>query len=70
MRDINWGALLIDWFPMLVLVGVWLYFMRQMQSAKSPQRQYMAAHLAEQKRHNEQMERLIAALVARGDAKS
>ena len=70
MRDINRVGLLIDWLPMLLLIGVWLYFMRQMQSAESPQRQYMVAHLAEQKRHNEQMERVIAALVARGDAKS
>ncbi|MCX8117239.1 MAG: ATP-dependent zinc metalloprotease FtsH [Desulfobacterota bacterium] len=26
-----WQNLLISWFPMLILIGVWLFFMRQMQ---------------------------------------
>ena len=25
-------AVLINWFPMLLLIGVWIFFMRQMQS--------------------------------------
>jgi cell division protease FtsH len=27
-----WYNILISWFPMLVLIGVWIFFMRQMQS--------------------------------------
>ncbi len=27
-----WYNILISWFPMLVLIGVWVFFMRQMQS--------------------------------------
>jgi cell division protease FtsH len=27
-----WYNILIGWFPMLVLIGVWIFFMRQMQS--------------------------------------
>jgi len=27
-----WYAMLMSWFPMLLLVGVWVFFMRQMQS--------------------------------------
>lgn len=27
-------AILINWFPMLLLIGVWLFFMRQMQGGK------------------------------------
>ncbi len=27
----GWGNILISWFPMLLLIGVWLFFMRQMQ---------------------------------------
>ena len=26
-------SILISWFPMLLLIGVWIFFMRQMQSA-------------------------------------
>jgi ATP-dependent Zn protease len=29
-----WETLLINWFPMLLLIGVWIYFMRNMK--KSP----------------------------------
>src|SRR3546814_13824179 len=25
-------AVLLNWFPMLLLIGVWIFFMRQMQS--------------------------------------
>jgi cell division protease FtsH len=30
--DSPWYNILISWFPMLVLIGVWIFFMRQMQS--------------------------------------
>jgi ATP-dependent Zn protease len=29
-----WETLLINWFPMFLLIGVWIYFMRNMK--KSP----------------------------------
>ena len=29
--DNPWYAVLISWFPMLLLIGVWIFFMRQMQ---------------------------------------
>ncbi|MBI3398234.1 MAG: ATP-dependent metallopeptidase FtsH/Yme1/Tma family protein [Deltaproteobacteria bacterium] len=28
----QWWAVLISWFPMLLLIGVWVFFMRQMQA--------------------------------------
>ena len=28
----SWGTILVSWFPMLLLIGVWIFFMRQMQS--------------------------------------
>ena len=28
----SWGTIFISWFPMLLLIGVWVFFMRQMQS--------------------------------------
>jgi cell division protease FtsH len=27
-----WHAILLNWFPMLLLIGVWIFFMRQMQA--------------------------------------
>jgi cell division protease FtsH len=30
--DSPWYHILINWFPMLVLIGVWVFFMRQMQA--------------------------------------
>jgi cell division protease FtsH len=29
----TWISVLISWFPMLLLIGVWIFFMRQMQGA-------------------------------------
>jgi ATP-dependent Zn protease len=26
-----WETILINWFPMLLLIGVWIYFMRNMK---------------------------------------
>ncbi|MBI5586828.1 MAG: ATP-dependent metallopeptidase FtsH/Yme1/Tma family protein [Deltaproteobacteria bacterium] len=28
----SWGAIFVSWFPMILLIGVWIFFMRQMQS--------------------------------------
>ena len=30
-------GILLSWFPMLLLIGVWIFFMRQMQEAKVAQ---------------------------------
>ncbi len=27
----GWGTIFVSWFPMLLLIGLWLFFMRQMQ---------------------------------------
>lgn len=31
-----WEAIFINWFPMIVLIGVWIYFMKQMRGKGSP----------------------------------
>ncbi len=28
----SWGTIFVSWFPMVLLIGVWIFFMRQMQS--------------------------------------
>jgi len=30
-EESNWFQLLLSWVPMLLLIGVWIFFMRQMQ---------------------------------------
>jgi cell division protease FtsH len=34
-EDGGWYTLLLSWFPMLLLIGVWIFFMRQMQGGGS-----------------------------------
>ncbi|MFQ5441709.1 MAG: ATP-dependent zinc metalloprotease FtsH [Thermodesulfobacteriota bacterium] len=28
----SWGTIFVSWFPMVLLIGVWIFFMRQMQA--------------------------------------
>jgi ATP-dependent Zn protease len=30
----DWMAIFINWFPMLLIFGVWVFFLRQMKSGK------------------------------------
>lgn len=52
---------LVNWFPMLLLIAVWVFFMRRMYRPDSPQQRA----LAEQKRHNEALEKILASHEAR-----
>ena len=57
-------SLLANWFPMLLLIGVWIYFMRvfmrrSQSQAGMTQIQYLEELLKETRRHNEQLERLL-----------
>jgi type II secretory pathway component PulM len=47
--------LLAEWGPMLLLVLVWVLFMRQLYRRGGPQQ----TALAEQKRHNEALEKIL-----------
>ena len=60
-NDTTFVGVLANWFPMLLLIAVWIFFMRQMNRGGSP------AHkaLAEQKRHNEALEKILASHEAR-----
>jgi len=58
-------SVLISWFPMLLLIGVWIFFLRRLnRDARSKsgmtQTQYLEELLQETRRHNEQLERLLA----------
>jgi hypothetical protein len=32
----TWEVLFVNWFPMFLLIGVWIHFMRKMQGTKHP----------------------------------
>jgi len=34
IANTDWMAILINWFPMLLIFGVWVFFLRQMQTGK------------------------------------
>ena len=34
LENMDWMGVLINWFPMLLIFGVWIFFLRQMQSGK------------------------------------
>ena len=49
---------LINWFPMLLLIGVWIYFMRRHGGQSNPT-------LLEIRRQNEILERIATAIEKR-----
>jgi ATP-dependent Zn protease len=54
---------LINWFPMLLLIAVWIYFMRGFRGRGGLNcSQYYELFLAEQKRNNEALEKILARL--------
>lgn len=55
--------LFISWFPLALLIGVYIWFMRKGFGNK--QAAYMELHLAEMRRQNATLERIAAALDAR-----
>jgi len=50
----------INWFPMVLLIGVWIYFLRRMWGA--PLTQYQKDRFELTKRQIESLERIAAAL--------
>ena len=53
--------ILISWFPMLLLVAVWIYFTRQMRGKSGKSLQELHLELVEeQRRHNASLEALLA----------
>ena len=55
--NVDWMAIVINWFPMLLIFGVWLFFLRQMQKR--------GGYYGNQKRVADALERIAAALEKR-----
>jgi len=70
MSEVNWVELLVSWVPMLLLIGVWIYYM-QIYGGRSKsgmtQIQYLEELLIETRRHNQMMEKLLERVADRGD---
>jgi ATP-dependent Zn protease len=60
MQNTDWVSVLINWFPMLLLIGVWVWFLSRMRSGAYPK--FQRDYLAEMKRQTEVFERIAAAL--------
>ncbi|MES2318052.1 MAG: hypothetical protein V4631_11225 [Pseudomonadota bacterium] len=59
--------LFISWAPMILLIGVWIYFMRRSGAMKQGNyldnvKEYMSEHLAETRRLNANLERIAGIL--------
>jgi ATP-dependent Zn protease len=59
-----WGHdvldIVINWFPMLLLIGVWIYFLRRMRGA--PMTKYQKDRFDLTRRQVESLERIASAL--------
>jgi hypothetical protein len=57
--------LLVSWAPFLLLIAVWIFFMRRYSPRPGELRsgQYLALHLEEQKRHNQALEKILDRIV-------
>jgi ATP-dependent Zn protease len=63
MANVNLVDVLINWFPMILLIGAWFFIMHRMRSGKLSKYQQECYDLA--KRQAEAVERIAAALEKR-----
>jgi ATP-dependent Zn protease len=61
-----WGHDLVDifinWFPMLLLIVVWIFFLRRMQGGGRYMTQYQRDYMAMAERQTQVLERIAVAL--------
>ncbi len=55
-------SVVINWFPMLLLIGVWVYFLRRMQGGKKYMTQYQRECMALTERQVVALEQIAKAL--------
>jgi hypothetical protein len=63
MQGYDWVGTLINWFPMLLIFGVWIWFVRRMQGGHY--NRYQKECLDMQRRYTEALERIAVALEKR-----
>ena len=57
LSHVNWMGILVNWFPMILLIAVWLFFLRKVQGS--------GGIYGNQKRAADALERIAAALEKR-----
>ncbi|HTW36635.1 MAG TPA: hypothetical protein VMD53_18600 [Rhizomicrobium sp.] len=55
-------GIFINWFPMLLLIGVWIVFLRRMQGGGRYMTQYQKDYMAAAERQTQILERIAVAL--------
>ena len=61
-KDLSLTSTLVSWFPMLLLICVWIYFMRQMKGGPANYHQQI---LEEYRRNNELLTKIVERMDAR-----
>lgn len=64
MEDDSLLSVFLSWLPMLLLIAVWVYFMRK-GGFGGAQQKYMREHIEETRRQNQALERIAASLEKR-----
>jgi ATP-dependent Zn protease len=64
MEDQSLLRLLLSWFPMLLLIAVWIYFMSRGSYGKKQQK-VILEYLEEMRRTNQNLDRIATALEKR-----
>ena len=47
--NIDWVGVFLNWFPMLLLIGVWVFFIRRMNGSGGYQTKYQTAYMEQMK---------------------
>ncbi len=61
-KSTNWFKIFIGWVPMLLLIGVWIFFMRKMRSPQNKTIDYLKNQNDISKQNNEILERIASSL--------
>jgi ATP-dependent Zn protease len=64
MQNFDWFGAFVNWFPMMLLIGVWAYFLRKMRSGGMYPK-YQADYLEVARRQADTLERIAVALEKR-----
>ena len=62
MEHIDLMGIFINWFPMILLIGVWIFFLRRMQGSKGYLTQYQKDCMALTERQAVALEKIAKAL--------
>jgi len=66
MQNVDWMGTLINWFPMILILGIWIYFIRRMQGGYYKNLMAIQKESAEAlRRQADALERLAAAVEKR-----